>query len=218
MIDSFVIPKEPCITSFAFSNDGIQYLVNATDHSIRVYNVNDNSSCFKKLFSAVDKRIFKVCKFAREDYIVAGSSEKAEHSIYIWNRYDGHYEGLIEGPKEGVLDIDWHPYQPIIVTCSTVGRVYIWSKQYSDNWSAFNPGFTELEENEEYIEREDEFDKVERDPYQSVFYDENSEVNILERSSEEEENLLVTLNPLPDKYIKRDLSPINKKKRRRKQY
>ena len=25
-----------------------------------------------KLFSAVDKRIFKVCKFAREDYIVAG--------------------------------------------------------------------------------------------------------------------------------------------------
>ena len=36
--------------------------------------------------------------------------------------------------------------------------VYIWAKEYIEHRSAFAPDFIEMEENEEYVEREDEFD------------------------------------------------------------
>lgn len=40
------------------------------------------------------------------------------------------------------------------------GAIYQWSTTVSEGWSAFAPDFVELEENQEYEEREDEFDIV----------------------------------------------------------
>ena len=65
-----------------------------------------------------------------------------------------------EGPKEGLLDLVWHPLRPTIASVSTSGQVFIWSTHHTESWSAFAPDFKELEENEEYEEREDEFDII----------------------------------------------------------
>lgn len=46
----------------------------------------------------------------------------------------------------------------MVASVSMSGVIYLWAKDYTENWSAFAPDFKELEENEEYVEREDEFD------------------------------------------------------------
>lgn len=53
----------------------------------------------------------------------------------------------------------WHPHRPFVAACGLeTGRVYLWSIITPQRWSALAPDFAEVEENVEYIEREDEFD------------------------------------------------------------
>ena len=55
--------------------------------------------------------------------------------------------------------MQWHPLRPLVAACGLeTGRVYLWSIITPQRWSALAPDFAEVEENVEYIEREDEFD------------------------------------------------------------
>ncbi|KAJ5904600.1 hypothetical protein N7504_006983 [Penicillium tannophilum] len=78
--------------------------------------------------------------------------------IYIWERRHGSLDKILESPQElGV--VEWHPTRPMIVGCSLeTGCIYTWSIISPQKWSALAPDFGEVEENVEYVEREDEFD------------------------------------------------------------
>jgi COMPASS component SWD1 len=97
------------------------------------------------------------CFSGNGEWIVGASANKGEHRLQIWNQA-GRLVKMLEGPKEALIDLAWHPVLPTITTVSVTGYVYIWAKEHVENWSAFAPDFVELEENEEYAEREDEFD------------------------------------------------------------
>lgn len=70
---------------------------------------------------------------------------------------------MLTGPKgECLLDLTWHPVRAIILSVSN-GLVNIWSHAQTELWSAYAPNFKELDENEEYEERESEFDIEDED-------------------------------------------------------
>lgn len=151
------------IKSIAFSQDGSAYIVNSMDRNIRVYRT-DSDVCEHTFSDVVNHVQWKTCCFSagRGDFIIGGSAEEAQHHIYIWDRHMGQLLRILEGPRTagGLLDCVWHPQRPIIASISMYGLVFIWTVNSTENWSAFAPDFKELEDNEEYIEREDEFDYV----------------------------------------------------------
>jgi len=91
------------------------------------------------------------------EYVTA--STYMNHDIYVWERSHGSLVRILEGPKEELSAVEWHPHRPFVAAVGVdAGRVYLWSILTPQRWSALAPDFVEVEENVEYIEHEDEFD------------------------------------------------------------
>ncbi|KAJ1912897.1 chromatin binding protein [Mycoemilia scoparia] len=101
----------------------------------------------------------QACFSSSGEFVVAGSCHRAEHHIYVWDKISGSLVKMLTGPHELLEDISVHPIRPIFASISTFGMIYMWTRKPQQNWSAFAPGFRELEENIDYSEPETEFDK-----------------------------------------------------------
>lgn len=87
-----------------------------------------------------------------------GSGHKAAHYIYIWDTTSGTLIKVVEGPRNPLHDIVWHPTKPHMASIDSHGQILTWTTNNKQRWAAFAPGFEELEANIQYKEREDEFD------------------------------------------------------------
>ncbi|XP_074316366.1 protein RBL-like isoform X2 [Silene latifolia] len=163
---------------------------------------------FREFQDSVTRIHWKAPGFSGDgDWVIGGSASKGEHKIYIWDRA-GHLVKILEGPKEALIDLAWHPVRPIVISVSLTGLIYIWAKDYTENWSAFAPDFKELEENEEFVEREDEFDIVpETEKVKESEVNQDEEVDILtvendsscsDSESSHKELLFLPVFPCPD--------------------
>jgi hypothetical protein len=57
------------------------------------------------------------------EHVVGAGLAKAEHIMYIWNRLNGKLECILEGPKDGVTDIAWHPLRSTLISVTSAGQV-----------------------------------------------------------------------------------------------
>jgi len=152
------------------SASGRDLLVNASDTIIRTIKLPDladpnldpdniNLEVEHKFQDVVNRLSWNHVAFSSNsaDYVMA--STLMNHDIYIWERGHGSLVKILEGPKEELGAVEWHPSRALIAATGVEsGRIYIWSINTPQRWSALAPDFVEVEENEEYIEKEDEFD------------------------------------------------------------
>ncbi|CAH2053164.1 unnamed protein product [Thlaspi arvense] len=182
--------------------------VDGVDGAEKMKNVGSKClTLFREFQDSVTKMHWKAPCFSGDgEWVVGGSACKGEHKIYIWDRA-GHLVKILEGPKEALIDLAWHPVHPLIVSVSLAGLVYIWAKDYTENWSAFAPDFKELEENEEYVEREDEFDLIpetEKVKVLGVNEDEDVDIETVENDAFSDSDISVDelrylpAEPIPD--------------------
>lgn len=120
---------------------------------------HDDLQIEHKFQDQVNRLQWNSCAFsANSDYVMA-STYQSTHDIYVWERNMGSLVKILEGPREELTDIDWHPVQPMVAAIGIdSGCIYVWSVERVESWSAFAPDFREVEENAIYEEREDEFD------------------------------------------------------------
>ena len=157
---------------FAQKNKNL-FLVNSSDRTIRLYSCDSalragvNGQCeeLRKFQDMVSKTMWKRCCFSGDkeaSYVCGGSARN--HAIYIWGREDNTVRKILQGTSKGemLLDVQWHPLKPKVVSIAS-GLVMVWSQVESENWSAYAPEFKELLENEDYNERESEFDEDDED-------------------------------------------------------
>lgn len=178
------------------------FLVNSSDRTIRLYSCESalkagiNGVCdeVRKFQDMVNKTMWKRCCLsgdAEASHVCGGSAR--QHSLYIWETENGAIKKMLQGTKgEMLLDIQWHPLRPVVVSISS-GVVSIWARAEIENWSAYAPEFKELEENEEYDERESEFDLEDEDnKHEPVKKEEENEDEIVDIEGIKAEGYLVS--------------------------
>ena len=179
------------------STSGRDLLVNASDTIIRTIKLPDlssptlqpdsiNLSVEHKFQDVVNRLSWNHVAFSSSaDYVMA--STLMNHDIYIWERGHGSLVKILEGPKEELGAVEWHPTRPYVAATGVEsGRIYLWGVHTPQRWSALAPDFAEVEENVEYVEMEDEFDiHPEAELIKRRLDQEDEEVDVLTVDSEQ---------------------------------
>ena len=117
---------------------------------------------------AASRGQWSAAAFSHDARFVAAASSGGAHELHVWRRETGVVRCVAVGAEasKGVAQIVPHPTRALFVCLGSNGVMYVWSRAFAEKWSAFEPGFVELDDNEAYVEREDEFDVAEarRDP------------------------------------------------------
>lgn len=183
------------IATLRLTESGKDMLVNAHDRIIRTFHLPDLSSpnldpdtiqvpLEHKFQDVVNRLSWNHVAFSATGEYVAASTFN-NHELYIWERGHGSLVRMLEGPKEEQGVVEWHPHKPILAACGMeTGSISIWSVTSPQRWSALAPDFVEVEENVEYVEKEDEFDIHPHEEIQKRRLDqEDEDVDVLTRTN-----------------------------------
>lgn len=152
---------------------GKSLLLNSSDCSLRLYDVDELSEAFDTVDPDIKPRFvfqdniskapFASCDFSGDgEYVVGGANSVPQpgenYQLFLWNCITGQLVDQLTGPVSTLYSLSCHPTRPFIAVGTSDGLVDVWGARL--DWVAFAPDFQALQQNELYEEREDEFDIV----------------------------------------------------------
>lgn len=155
-------------------------IVNSSDRILRQYDISswyeaawdieDWKFDIEQKYQDVVNRIqWNTVKFSPTGEYVCASTQGgsgAAHDVYVWETSMGSLVQILEGAHEELIDVDWGVRSTNGNVCCISangmdsGTIFVWGVRASQKWSALAPDFEEIEQNIEYVEKEDEFDMV----------------------------------------------------------
>ena len=234
------------IVQLEFSKNGGYIAVN-TRMAIHVFKVEFektrngefvNFTKIKEFKNAIMHENYTLCSFLNSttvhndsSYLLATNGSKV--LIYEYIIY-GELVKILECPcNENITALTCHPQnfkyiRPVVVTATIGANILFWTKHVVENWSAFSPDFDEIDCNEMYIERENEYDNDCENEFKTALYpsnleDESQIIDIFAKPSDmntfQDENFYIpTVPSLPEDdekvvFEKKQVTPNQKKKR-----
>ncbi|CCF56084.1 hypothetical protein KAFR_0A06490 [Kazachstania africana CBS 2517] len=167
------------------SSNGDRMAINSSDRTIRQYNLFLTDEVTMELEHKYQDVINKLqwnCIFFSGnsgDYLVASTHGSSTHELYLWETNTGTLVRVLEGTEEELMDIDWNFHTMTIASNGfETGNIYCWSIVIPPKWSALAPDFEEVDENVDYVEKENEFDDDDELQINEIKTLLNNEVNI----------------------------------------
>lgn len=115
------------------------------------------------------------------EFLVASTFGQSSQDLYVWETSMGSLIKILEGSHEELIDVKWN-YNKCMVGSTGLdsGAVYLWLVQFPLKWSALAPDFAEIDENDDYEEKEDEFDIIdETDLIKKRMEEEDADIDIV---------------------------------------
>ncbi|KAJ6627441.1 WD40-repeat-containing domain protein [Mycena sp. CBHHK59/15] len=173
MVARHKITGAGAIKGLEFTKTGRQLVANSADRTLRQFTVPlyappsaDGAYVEQELepthrfHDPINKTAWHAMSYSPDgEWLAGGAADTATHKIYIWDiSNEGQFASALDGGREPLLHLHWHPHKSAIASTTNQGNILIWHCPHPERWGAFAGGFEELDENVEYEEREDEFD------------------------------------------------------------
>lgn len=161
------------IKGLEFTKTGRQLVANSADRTLRQFTVplypppaadgafiDQELEPTHRFNDPINRTAWHAMSYSPDgEWLAGGAADTATHKIYIWDiSNDGQFASALDGGREPLLHLHWHPFKSSIASTTNQGNILIWHCPHPERWGAFAGGFEELDENVEYEEREDEFD------------------------------------------------------------
>jgi Prp8 binding protein len=118
------------VTSLSTSPSGSFLLSNGMDSQVCIHDIRpfcQNPTRLVRTFQGAphgyEKNLIRAAwDQQNEEFILAGA---ADRTVVVWEVKSGRIVYKLPGHKGCVNDVDWHPREPVIVSASTDGMLYL---------------------------------------------------------------------------------------------